>query len=211
MFVLFQVAVDESISVKLSAQALIYPVLQGVDFNTPSYMQNEKVPILYRRGMIQFWLQYLKADQSLVHQLLVNNHTAKDQEAVSKHRAKFDWTTLLSLEFHKKYKPVIPAKGTPNILEKLPALLDVRASPLLAEDEVLRRTPRAFILTCEHDVLRDDGLMYARRLQKVGVAVTSDLHADGFHGILSFFQPPTSFESGQRAVKNLISWLNDNL
>ncbi|KAL2097538.1 hypothetical protein ACEWY4_006745 [Coilia grayii] len=206
-----QVSVDDSILVKFSAQALIYPVLQALDFNTPSYLQNQNVPILYRAALIHFWLEYLNADHSLVYPMLINNHTGKDQKALSKHRSKFDWTTLLSPEFQKNYKPVIPVKGSPKILKKVPALLDVRAAPLLAEEEVLQRTPQAYILTCEHDVLRDDGLMYARRLQQAGVAVTSDHHADGFHGTLSFAFWPLKFEAGERAVLNLISWLNDHL
>lgn len=211
MIVLLQISVDDSISVKFRVQALIYPVLQALDFNTPSYQQNCDVPILYRHAMIHFWLEYLDADRSLVEPMIVNNHTAKDQKMLSKHRAKFDWTALLSPEFQKNYKSVVPHKGSPNILKKVPALLDVRAAPLLAEETVLRKTPRAYILTCEHDVLRDDGLMYARRLEQAGVKVTSDHYADGFHGCLSFTSEPMKFMVGERAEKNYITWLNDNL
>lgn len=202
---------DDSISVKFRVQALIYPVLQALDFNTPSYQQNHNIPILYRHAMVHFWLEYLDADTSLIQPMLVNNHTAKDQKVLSKHRAKFDWTALLSPKFKKIYKVVMPQKGLPKILKKVPALLDVRAAPLLAEEAVLRRTPRAYILTCEHDVLRDDGLMYAQRLEQAGVTVTSDHYADGFHGCLSFASEPIKFLVGERAVKNYISWLNNNL
>ncbi|XP_076151996.1 neutral cholesterol ester hydrolase 1a [Alosa pseudoharengus] len=206
-----QISVDDTISVKLRVQALIYPVLQALDFNTPSYQQNHNIPILYRSSMVHFWLEYLDADRTLIHTMLINNHTAKDQKALSKHRAKFDWTALLSPEFQKNYKAVVPRKGSPKILKKVPALLDVRAAPLLAEEEVLQKTPQAYVLTCEHDVLRDDGMMYARRLEQAGVKVTSDHYADGFHGCLSFASDPIKFSVGERALQNYISWLNDNL
>lgn len=202
---------DDSISVKFRVQALIYPVLQALDFNTPSYQQNHNVPILYRSSMVHFWLEYLDADHTLIHPMLINNHTAKNQKVLSKHRAKYDWTALLSPEFQKNYKPVVQLKGSSKILKKVPALLDVRAAPLLAEEAVLSRTPQAYILTCEHDVLRDDGLMYARRLEQAGVTVTSDHYADGFHGCISFAFGPIKFAVGERALRNYISWLDDHL
>ncbi|XP_030629931.1 neutral cholesterol ester hydrolase 1a isoform X2 [Chanos chanos] len=206
-----QIGVDNDSSVKFKAQVLIYPVLQALDFNTPSYQQNQDVPILYRRLMARFWLEYLGANLDHVHPMLINNHTAKDHVRGSAHRAKLDWTTLLPQSIKKDYKPVVKETGSPEILEKLPALLDVRAAPLLAEEDRLRMAPRAYILTCEHDVLRDDGLMYGRRLEQAGVHVTSDHLQDGFHGCVSFAFWPCYFSVGIRAVQNYIAWLDENL
>ncbi|XP_056306833.1 neutral cholesterol ester hydrolase 1 [Danio aesculapii] len=207
-----QISVDSSVPIKFKLQALIYPVLQGLDFNTPSYQQNAFTPILYRPLVARFWLEYLNGKQILLSAMLANIQSAQDQgPKIEAARAKIDWTRLLPVAFQKSYKPVFPLYGDPKLLEKLPGLLDVRAAPLLAESEVLKAVPPAYIMTCEHDVLRDDGLMYATRLQQAGVHVTLDHYEDGFHGCLSFAFGPLSFEVGRRSFGNYIQWLKDNL
>ncbi|TRY84971.1 hypothetical protein DNTS_007660 [Danionella cerebrum] len=94
-----------------------------------------------------------------------------------------------------------------RVIQKLPSLLDVKASPLLAPTELLE----AYIVTCEHDVLRDDGLMYASRQREARVPVTVDHYEDGFHGCLSFAFGPYAFSVGKRTLGNYIHWLNENL
>ncbi|KAI1891299.1 hypothetical protein AGOR_G00142350, partial [Albula goreensis] len=197
-----QVAMDSTLPVKFKLQALIYPVLQALDFNTPSYQQNGNVPILYRPLMAKFWLEYLDGDPSFVQAMLANNHTALDLSQAAPSRAKLNWTELLPPSVQREYKPVVQAQGSGRIIQEVPALLDVRAAPLLAERDVLSRVPPAYILTCEHDVLRDDGLMYGRRLEEAGVAVTNDHYEDGFHGCMIFAFWPTYFSVGRRTVKN---------
>lgn len=199
-------------TVKFKAQALIYPVLQALDFYTPSYQQNQAVPILYRPYMARFWLQYLGADSSLEPVLLANNHSSLDQPHISSTtRSKLNWTALLPAERRKHFRPVIKEKGSPGTVSNVPGLMDVRAAPLLAEQEVLAKTPKAYVMTCEFDVLRDDGLMYARRLQDAGVNVTSDHHEDGFHGCMVFANLPMMSSVGQRSVDSYICWLEQNL
>uniref|UniRef100_A0A8C2EZD4 Neutral cholesterol ester hydrolase 1 n=1 Tax=Cyprinus carpio TaxID=7962 RepID=A0A8C2EZD4_CYPCA len=203
---------DVSIPIKFKVQALVYPVLQALDFNTPSYQQNTNMPILDRPMVLRFWLEYLNGEQKLVPALLANNHTALDQgQEIAAAKAKTDWTKLLPVAFQKSYKPVFPLQGDPKLLEKLPGLLDVRAAPLLAETKVLKAVPPAYIMTCEHDVLRDDGLMYATRLEEAGVDVTVDHFEDGFHGCLSFAFGPFAFSVGRRSLGNYIHWLKENL
>nr|XP_004540221.2 neutral cholesterol ester hydrolase 1 [Maylandia zebra] len=207
-----EISVDDSMSVKFSVQALIYPVLQALDFNTPSYLQNQYIPVLYRTSMIQFWLQYLNIDLSLMPEFLVNNHSALQHSSLTPElRSRLDWNVLLTQKYKKNYKPVIVEKGSEGFLKRVPGLLDVRAVPLLAGPEVLAKCPRAYILTCEHDVLRDDGLMYVRRLQDAGVAVTSDHYEDGFHGCFSLTSWPLEFDVGKKALRGYLSWLQNNL
>ncbi len=197
---------------KFKVQALIYPVLQALDFYTPSYQQNQAVPILYRPIMARFWLQYLGADSSLEPLLLANNHSSLDQLAISAStRSKLDWTTLLPPERRKHFRPVVKETGSLRVMGEVPGLMDVRAAPLLAEQGALGRTPKAYVMTCEFDVLRDDGLMYVRRLEDAGVTVTSDHYEDGFHGCMVFAFLPMMSNVGQRSMNNYIHWLDQNL
>lgn len=199
-------------TVKFSVQALIYPVLQALDFNTPSYLDNQNIPVLYRNLMVRFWLQYLGLDLSLLPDALANNHSSLDHSNFTRElRARLDWTVLLPPRHKKSYKKVIVEKGSEATATEIPGLLDVRASPLLAPPEVLAKCPRAYILTCQFDVLRDDGLMYVRRLQDAGVTVTNDHYEDGYHGALSFIVWPFEFEIGQRVVRSYFNWLKNNL
>ncbi|KAF7214179.1 neutral cholesterol ester hydrolase 1 [Nothobranchius furzeri] len=203
---------DESLEVKFKVQALIYPVLQALDFYTPSYQQNQAVPILYRPYMARFWLQYLGADAALEPLLLANNHSSLDQPAIGAvTRSRLNWTALLPAERRKHYQPVVREKGSPSVVSTVPGLTDVRASPLLAEQGVLGKTPKAYVMTCEFDVLRDDGLMYARRLQDAGVDVTSDHYDDGFHGCMVFANLPLMSSVGRRSMDGFIRWLDRNL
>ncbi|XP_069474834.1 neutral cholesterol ester hydrolase 1 [Ambystoma mexicanum] len=206
-----QFARDSSVVHKFKLQALIYPVLQVLDFNTPSYQSNKDMPVNPRFVMAKFWLDYFNGDHSFVHAMLVNNHTSMDHAQAETLRARLNWNSLLPAQVKKHYQPVMQSMGTPHILQKIPALLDVRASPLAAAKETLQLLPKTYVLTCEYDVLRDDGIMYVKRLEEAGVEVEHDHYDDGFHGCMIFATWPTYFCVGIRTRDNYIKWLDENL
>ncbi|KAM5333639.1 neutral cholesterol ester hydrolase 1 isoform 2-T2 [Glossophaga mutica] len=205
-----QFSQDANLKSKLKLQALIYPVLQALDFNTPSYQQNVDAPILSRYIMVKYWVQYFKGNYDFVQAMIVNNHTSLDVEEAAALRARLNWTSLLPTVFTKNYKPVVQTTGNARIVREIPQLLDVRSAPLLADQEVLQHLPKTYILTCEHDVLRDDGIMYAKRLESAGVEVTLDHFEDGFHGCMVFTSWP-NFSVGIQTRNSYITWLDQNL
>lgn len=199
---------EPSLSSRFKLQALVYPVLQALDFHTSSYQQNQAVPILYRRIMARFWLQYLDADPALETHILDNRHSSSLTPST---RSKINWTALVPAAVRKHYVPVAVHASPSGTVETGPVFLDIRAAPLLADGAVLSHTPKAYIMTCEYDVLRDDGLMYAQRLRDAGVTVTSDHYDDGFHGCMVFANLPMMSAVGRRSMERYIQWLDQNL
>lgn len=62
-------------------------------------------------------------------------------------------------------------------------MMDWRASPARAAN--LAGTAPALVLTCSADPLRDEGIAYARRLEREGVRVTHLHFSDQVHGFMS--------------------------
>jgi acetyl esterase len=61
---------------------------------------------------------------------------------------------------------------------------DPLVSPLRAQEDVLSRFPPTLIITCEYDILRDEGEQFAARLIHAGVEVTAVRWLGSLHGFL---------------------------
>ncbi|XP_071401453.1 arylacetamide deacetylase [Centroberyx affinis] len=200
--------------VQLKAQALLYPVLQALDLNTPSYQQNQDMPILPRTLMVRFWSEYFTSDKALFRAMMANTHNSPESASLLKF---VNWSAFLPESYHGKYNYSAPAvvqgaggegAGTDGPSRSIG---DPRASPLLVPDATLRSLPKAYVLTCEYDVLRDDGIMYVTRLRGAGVEVTHEHYDTGFHGALMFTVWPTDFLIARRMTDNYVKWLKENL
>ncbi|XP_057218847.1 arylacetamide deacetylase-like 4 isoform X2 [Triplophysa rosa] len=188
------------------AQVLIYPALQMADFNLPSYQQNHSVPILFRGRIVFFFLQYLNGDMSVGQDLLDGTHVPAELKLRYK-----KWLDPANLppQFRKGVKGQQVISGhNGEVYHIIKQGLDPEISPLLAEDDVLRISPPTFILTCEFDVLRDDGILFQKRLKDLGVDVTWKHISDGFHGIMSFFDVGwLTFQSSQKVMDSIVSYV----
>ncbi|KAM9318888.1 arylacetamide deacetylase [Pholidichthys leucotaenia] len=206
-----QLQKEPSQQIQLKAQALLYPVLQALDLNTPSYQQNRDMPILPRTLMVRFWSEYFTSDKALFRAMMANTHNNPESFSLLKFG---NWSAFLPEIYHKKYNYSAPAV-VQQVGEKASgaslSFADPRASPLLVPDKALRSLPKAYVLTCEYDVLRDDGIMYVTRLRAAGVEVTHEHYDTGFHGALMFTVWPTDFLIARRMTDNYIKWLKENL
>jgi acetyl esterase len=80
------------------------------------------------------------------------------------------------------------------------------ASPLRAPS--LDGLPPTYLLTAEHDVLRDEGLAFGDRLASAGNAVTHDAFDGETHGFLTLGK---SLPAAGRAVDRMGAWARDLL
>ncbi|NXW95539.1 ADCL4 protein, partial [Alopecoenas beccarii] len=191
---------------KLRAQILIYPGLQALDFNLPSYQQNRGVPFLHRKHAAFYVLQYLNGNSSHMQEVLEGSHIPLD---IKLNYRKWLSPDNIPEKFKVQgYKPHVLLDCTTEVFEKVKRFCEPTLSPLLAEDAVIRQLPESFILTCEYDVLRDDGLLYKKRLEDNGVPVTWYHLEDGFHGIISLYDYcGFSFPSGKRGLDSVVNFL----
>uniref|UniRef100_A0A8C3UE52 Alpha/beta hydrolase fold-3 domain-containing protein n=1 Tax=Catharus ustulatus TaxID=91951 RepID=A0A8C3UE52_CATUS len=154
---------------KLRAQILIYP-----------FLQNARVPILLKERTLVLGLKYINLDLGFIKELFKGCHVSEQQ------RLKYQkWVSPdhIPHEFKTRgYKPSPKSPPSEEICEMAKLVFDPVFSPLLAEDSVIAQLPETFLLTCEFDVLRDDGLLYKKRLEDHGIKVTWCHLEEGFHG-----------------------------
>ncbi|XP_047549330.1 arylacetamide deacetylase [Lutra lutra] len=199
-----QLTDDPDVKIKLKTQSLIYPALQTLDMDLPSYRDYSHFPTLSKSVTVRLWSEYFTMDRSLEKAMLFNQHVPVE----SSHLFKFiNWSSLLPENFKKGHVYNSPTYGSSELVKKYPGFLDVRAAPLLADDNKLRNLPLTCVITCQYDVLRDDGIMYVTRLKNAGVPVTHSHVEDGFHGAFSYY----GFKIAYRMENQYMNWLSENL
>ncbi|NWY05820.1 AAAD deacetylase, partial [Nothoprocta ornata] len=103
-----QLSNDPEVETKLKAQALIYPALQTLDMNLPSYQENQDKPILSRALMIRFWSEYFTTDPALREAMASNSHVPPDSSHLF---ALVNWSALLPAEMQRGYVYRSPVAG----------------------------------------------------------------------------------------------------
>ena len=107
---------------QLKVQGLLYPVLQALDLNTPSYQQNQNMPILPRTLMVRFWAEYFSSDPALLHSMMTNTHNSPQSAPLLKF---VDWSSLLPEPFHRKYNYSAPRVGRVCLSSLSPAAVSL--------------------------------------------------------------------------------------
>uniref|UniRef100_A0A8C6XSJ7 Alpha/beta hydrolase fold-3 domain-containing protein n=2 Tax=Naja naja TaxID=35670 RepID=A0A8C6XSJ7_NAJNA len=191
---------------QVRAHVLIYPYLQALDFNLPSYQQNQWVPLLFKTEIIRFGNIYVTGNSSGADAAMLNGHVPE------KLRIKYQkWISAEHIpeEFKGRgYVPFVPGHFSEALFKECTKIFEATFSPLLTEDAILRQFPKTFLLTCEYDILRDEGLLYKKRLEDNGVPVTWHHLEDGFHGIsLLVGFGPLEFPGTRRGLKTIIQFL----
>jgi acetyl esterase len=82
---------------------------------------------------------------------------------------------------------------------------DFRAAPLRAAS--LRGLPRAFVVTAEFDVLRDEAQAYAKRMAEQGVEVTHVFVEGMNHGFMSSPMEFPFLSQGKDVLRSMAEWI----
>ena len=129
---------------------------------------------------------------------LANNH--------SMHLRNTKYSSYLGIEDKGQRKPQIkPQDGIPKVV--LDALTDYRASPLMADS--VKDLPNTLLITCEFDVLKDEGLLYKARLQDAGVKVTHYNYMSYHPFLIVGNEPSFASEEFNRAFQDLVDFLKE--
>uniref|UniRef100_A0A8C5NX99 AADACL4 family member 1 n=1 Tax=Jaculus jaculus TaxID=51337 RepID=A0A8C5NX99_JACJA len=191
---------------QIRAQVLIYALLQLLNYQLPSHRMNQNVPFLTRNFMMNCLCRYLDIDPSWQDTMLKGGFIAP--ETWKKYRKWLSSDNIPQKFKNKTQEPEFPSSFNESAHLETICLLDDLVSPLLVDDEVIARLPEAFLVSCENDVLRDDTLLYKKRLEDQGVPVTWYHVEDGFHGCILFCdKKPFSFPCSQTIMDAVVSYI----
>jgi acetyl esterase len=107
---------------------------------------------------------------------------------------------LLTLEVLKWFQK--------NYVRNESDISDVRASPILVSDEILKQMPPAIVISAEYDPIRDEGEAYGRRLVENGVSVTITRYIGEFH---EFFKMIGALDDAELAHQQVAALLRKYL
>ncbi|XP_033729868.1 arylacetamide deacetylase-like [Pecten maximus] len=186
---------------------LIYPALQMTNFKTPSYNTYTSFPFLLRADrMAKFYLRYVFGNEDYLDKFLENQHiTAETRKTVN---SKVN-VELLPEKYHKlQTRPQDLKPVDKSLAEKVEKIItNVYLCPLMLDDEILSQLPKTYLLTCEFDPLRDDGLMLAKRWKDLDFPV-KHVHWEGIqHG----FMPSTKMNRSREAMADFVDYLRKEL
>ena len=136
-----------------------------------------------------------------------NDHTSPD----FKKSKNFSYTShdLVARKYRDEttYSPIAKNHGNSATWKDLEAVFtDPYFAPLMADD--LTNLPTAYVITAQYDVLRDDGIMYARRLEKAGVKVVHHNYEGVIHSVLHTFR---KYELSKKCMNDLIDFMSVRL
>ncbi|CAD6189114.1 unnamed protein product [Caenorhabditis auriculariae] len=195
----------------IRAQSLIYPLLQMADMQTVSYRYFKQrltgYALVDPTSVAYYYMFYagINMDEKdyLVPHVLTNGHVA-DKHKSTVNKAMSHAAHIENAHNYNNYSiPAVlkesPSEEAKRLME--PFIVNPDFSPLMREN--LSDLPPTFVLTCEFDVLRDEGIMYAKRLEEAGVPTLHRHYINGFHAMLNFHN---ELEEATLSLLDIVRW-----
>lgn len=212
-----QAITDDKTIPNIKLQVLIYPWLQILDLNTPSYQKHQldfgSNSVMPRDKVAIYSALHLfgtDTTEDIVGNFSTNNHISGDfrnskfyQERLSHQLVP---ENLRGADFYApSVSPVHGSAGEHAIWDaKREIFLDPRLTPFFRDD--LSCVPPAYIVTMGYDPLRDDGIMYAEHLKKAGIDVTWRNYPSSFHGAV-WAAPGINFKDGDDILQEMYDFI----
>ena len=190
----------------LKLQLLLYPLVQGVNLWTPSVQQNVHSLVLSRSLLMKSTLLHAVGHQRHLATMEANNHVISSvKQQLS--RTYLNTDNLPKDIIMADYMAWDTENGNETVWAELGSILmDPYHSPLFADD--LTNLPKAYIMTCENDVLRDGGFWYSDRLRDAGCDVTHRHHPIAFHGIINTVH---IIDEADQCAEEIIFFIRNNI
>ncbi|XP_035294766.1 arylacetamide deacetylase-like 4 isoform X2 [Cricetulus griseus] len=191
---------------QVTAQVLIYPILNLINFQLPSHQQNKNVPFLTRDFMFMCICKYLVIDPSWKDAMLTGAAIPLDKW--KKYRKWLSYDNIPRRFWSQDPQPEILGPFNEAAYLETKHTWSAKISPLLSDDKTIAQLPKTFLVSCEHDMVRDDALLYKKRLEDQGVPVSWYHVEDGFHGCLLLFDKKCfSFPCCMKLINAVISYI----
>ena len=195
---------DDGFTPAIKLQVLMYPVMQGLNFQLPSMMQNKDGPLLTRASMTYFLGMHMEGNAQRQQIYLDNEHVSPSFKKTGMSHLDTD---RLPKEYRKGYvKPNIETGDEAVWNDMKDRLLNPYWSPLTAES--VENLPKTYLFTANFDPLRDEGVLYAIRLREAGNDITHVNSDIAIHGILSFVE---EFEEAAVLFREMTTFILKNL
>ena len=93
-----------------------------------------------------------------------------------------------------------------------PIYLNPLFSPLLATDDAIKRLPPSFLVAAQYDVMRDDAILYFKRLRQLGVKASLYNILTGHHATsLLLFKDQPQTKVAEDALQQLVHFIRENV
>lgn len=189
-------------------QALIVPCLQAIDFRTPSYQHNANSAYLPTHQMANYWFWYARGMDGHKYADVASENmhvSASAKQSELFHRV--DHNLIPRKYISDDYMPDELQRGNEELWDELePVFADPYFAPLMAVN--LADLPVTYIATAEHDILRDDGVLYARRLSAAGIEVNHKHYDHTYHEL---FRNLKYNDHAKMRLDDLINFLSSRL
>uniref|UniRef100_A0AAF5CRE6 Tyrosine--tRNA ligase n=1 Tax=Strongyloides stercoralis TaxID=6248 RepID=A0AAF5CRE6_STRER len=193
---------------------LIYPTTSSLNFLSPSYLyyyekcnNSALLSPQMKANILKFYfpIKLSKLDNK---KILLNGHVSNDLRSLD-----FMSPEILPIEWRNEIDNYIQSiEPDEELCNKFrPFLTNPDFSPIMATYDELSKFPKTIIFTCGCDILRDEGYLFYKKLEKSNVNVQWKHYEDGIHGALNIVKSKSQLnpinrildgvEKGAQAIK----------